>query len=84
MSGLLVCSVSAHALSEMPLSKIEEAYWQCDYNSTKSLITFGDAEICSHVYEELKARKFGGDFIKLNEWWKANKAKEYSRLSNKK
>ena len=58
---------------------LEEAFWSCDYTATTSGMHATPVDLCSAVYEELKERKFGGDFKQLLEWWRRNKPEEHAR-----
>jgi hypothetical protein len=71
-------------LKDLSLAEIEKAYWVCDYESSKSMLSMGDAATCSFVFEELKSRKFNGDWPAMLAWWKANKDAEYKNQSKKK
>jgi hypothetical protein len=52
----------------------------CDYASSNSLLGQGDAVTCSYTFEELKSRKFSGDWSAFLTWWKANKDAEHKKL----
>ena len=71
-------------LKDLPLSEIEKAFWVCDYASSNSFLDQGVAATCSYTFEELKSRKFKGDWPAFLAWWKANKDAEYKTQSKKK
>jgi hypothetical protein len=58
---------------------LEEAFWICDYTATTVGMGATPIGLCSAVYDELKARKFNGDFEQLLYWWRQNKPAEHAR-----
>jgi len=66
-------SIYARATS----SELERAFWQCDYTVTTSGMGLGEGAWCVEISEELKRRKFAGDFQAMLVWWQQNKAAEY-------
>jgi len=58
---------------------LEEAFWVCDYTATTVGTGATPVDLCSAVYDELKARKFGGEFELLLAWWRQNKPAEHAR-----
>ena len=58
---------------------LEEAFWICDYTATTVGMGATPVDLCSAVYDELKARKFNGDFEQLLYWWRQNKPAEHAR-----
>ena len=69
-------------IGKLPLSDIESAYWDCDYASTTGLMNGNDAAVCSLMFEELKNRKFNGDFSKFTYWWKLHKEQEHKKRAS--
>ena len=61
-------------------SELEKAFWQCDYAVTTSGLGLGEGAWCAEISEELKRRKFAGDFHAMLAWWQENKAAEYRVL----
>ena len=66
-------SIYARATS----SELEKAFWKCDYAVTTSGMGLGEGAWCAEISEELKRRKFAGDFQAMLVWWQQNKAAEY-------
>jgi hypothetical protein len=66
--------------SERAAAELERAFWFCDYAATVGSVDSGMAIACSTVTQELKAKKFGGDFDALVSWWRQNKAAEHGAL----
>jgi hypothetical protein len=66
-------SIYARATS----TEIETAFWKCDYAVTTSGVSLGEGARCVEISEELKRRKFAGDFQAMLVWWQQNKAAEY-------
>jgi hypothetical protein len=61
---------------------LEQAFWACDHLATTRGPDATPVDFCAAVYDELKKRKFGGDFTALLGWWKVNKVFEHDRLTN--
>jgi hypothetical protein len=60
---------------------LEKAFWICDHAATTDGVDATPVDICGAVYDELKARKFEGDFERLLAWWRQNKPAEHGRLA---
>lgn len=62
-----------HVVAAMPvvvaIEQLEWAFWMCDYASTDRSFQPVDAMACSVVTEDLKKRRFGGDFDAMYTWW---------------
>lgn len=62
-----------HAVAAMPVvvatEQLESAFWLCDYASTDRAFQPVDAMACSVVTEDLRKRRFGGDFDAMYTWW---------------
>ena len=70
--------VASTALGDLPLSKVEQAFWDCDFKGTQHMLDFDDAHLCSTVFERLKVEKFNSEFDRFLEWWHSNKGREYA------
>ncbi len=67
-------AVQAQAMQEArALSELEWAFWLCDYTATTRRVDRETAMACGAINDDLKARKFGGDFDALLAWWRLNK-----------
>lgn len=64
----------------MTLPGLERAFWWCDHAATTRGVDSEDNVACTAVYDELKQRRFGGDFDQLLAWWRANKPAEHRKL----
>lgn len=73
LSAVPAAAQETPSLEQLPLEKIEEAFWQCDQASSKTFLSSSEAAICSYIFEVLKQRKFQGDFSKFYQWWQQNK-----------
>ena len=58
-------------LASAPVAELKHAYLACDRAAMAGLLTSTGIMRCSMVYETLKNRAFGGDFLKLREWSRA-------------
>jgi hypothetical protein len=66
-------------LTDVPLSTVEVEYWNCDYAASTGLLGFSEAAACSAIFEDIKARKFNGNFQEFMKWWNENKQKEHKK-----
>jgi hypothetical protein len=64
----------------VPPDELEQVFWACDYVATVNGVHAATVGTCSAATEKLKDVKFGGDFLQLLEWWRANKPAEHARL----
>jgi hypothetical protein len=64
----------ATALDHVTPAELQSAYLECDRMAMTTALDFGTAAGCSVVYEALKARMFGGDFERLLEWHRRQRA----------
>ena len=55
------------------LAELEHAFWGCDYVATTRGVHAAPVEMCSVVTEELKQKKFHGNFLEMLEWWRQEK-----------
>jgi hypothetical protein len=72
-------SMEAPVLDVSP-ADLERAFWICDHAATTRAIDTGSAIFCTGVTEDLKKRKFNGDFDALLAWWQQYKAAEHEAL----
>jgi len=90
----LACSpVSAQQrTSDLPLIEVtardhavldlERAFWLCEHAATTGAVDASTGALCDVVTDELKAKKFGGDFGALLAWWHENKAVQHRALAS--
>lgn len=66
-----------------PISLTDEAlearFWDCDVLSTETVLSPADGAQCVMWQDELKERRFGGDFTRLIAWWQEHKAEQHAR-----
>jgi len=60
--------------AELSVAELERTFWVCDWSATAGRLEGADFARCAIVADELKARRFGGDFHRMIEWWQQNKA----------
>lgn len=74
-SAVAVCAVQAFAAAASPadaeLAQLERRYLACDRIASAQRLAPGDAAECSWVSEQLLRQRFGGDFERLLQWWRA-------------
>jgi hypothetical protein len=61
-------------LHPVPVDQLKNMYLQCERQASSSALDAGDAADCSMVSEELLARAFDGDFSRLLQWWRTERA----------
>lgn len=91
MLGIGLAGASAQEVQKAPIATavfgesnlvdLEDTFWICDWSSTQSRMDATQITACAAVAEELKARRFGGEFEKLIAWWQTNKAAVHARLN---
>jgi hypothetical protein len=54
-------------------SELEQAFWMCDYIGTTQSVDGATAVACVTITDELKVKRFDGDFDALLAWWRSNK-----------
>jgi len=59
---------------ELDLVDVERAFWACDRAATTRGVHGVAGVACGTVTEQLKQRKFNGDFAAMLAWWHDNKA----------
>jgi hypothetical protein len=71
----------AQANTPAPLSDeaLEARFWACDVASTHTVLSAVEGAQCVRWQDELKQRRFDGDFERLLAWWRAHKAEQHAR-----
>jgi hypothetical protein len=83
-ASVALLGLAAHAEIETPALEqideqtIEHAFWDCDARATVEVLPTGDAVLCAMLGDELKQRRFDGDFAAMLDWWRANKQREHA------
>ena len=86
-AGLLArpAPASEHAsrltLAPFAGATLEGAFWACDYVATVYGPDSTPVNECSAVTEELRKKRFGGDFNEMLGWWRQNKPAEHARIA---
>ena len=63
------------------LSRIEEAFWVCDYLGTTRGTEAVDVGHCIAVSDALRELRFGNDLDRLVAWWREHKPAQHARLA---
>lgn len=66
--------------SRLAATELERAFWVCDHAATTRGVDGSSAITCGVITEDLKVRKFSGDFNAMLAWWRLNKATEHQAL----
>lgn len=79
-AGSACAQPSDAAIVPLPLSdaELETAFWDCDALATREVLSPSDGAQCAILSDELKQRRFDGDFARLLAWWRDNKAREHA------
>jgi hypothetical protein len=73
----------ARAIAGRSLADLEQAFWACDHAATVfGIIDFSTATACGVVTEDLRLRRFNGDFHAMLTWWKQNKSAQHRALDD--
>ena len=59
---------------------LEEIFWVCDHAASAGRIDANERAICGAITDSLKMERFGGDFGKMLDWWRANRVIEHQKL----
>jgi hypothetical protein len=81
LAGLL-CGLSLGAWADgarLSDAQLEDRFWSCDVLATTQVLPAHAAAQCAQWADELKQRRFGGDFDQLLAWWQARKPAEHAR-----
>lgn len=73
-------SVQAHAPNATP-AELENAFWICDHAATARSIDTSMGIACSVITEELKNKRFNGDFEAMLAWWQEHKPARHQALA---
>lgn len=74
-------AVPVPTVAQNPATKeLEQAYWACDHATTNQLYDRQTAMACSVIYENLKARRFNGDFCQMLAWRQQYKRTRHQAL----
>ena len=79
---LCLCTNSlAQAVPPAALSDeaLEERFWDCDALSTVAALPSDEGVQCVLWTDELKQRRFDGDFVRMLDWWREHKAEQHAR-----
>ena len=78
--ALITHSNGGFAAEPLPVADLEQGFWVCDYLATTHGMDATPVDLCSAITDELKTRKFGGDYEGLVGWWRQHKIVEHQRL----
>lgn len=68
------------ATTALSVDELEQVFWLCDWRSMLEALDAGSYAVCAATADELKARRFGGDFDRMLAWWRQNKPAEHARI----
>jgi hypothetical protein len=73
----LPTAVPAFGGDEPSAQDLERIFWACDRAASTIGVSGSEGMACSDATEQLRLRKFAGDFDAMLEWWRANKSAAY-------
>ncbi len=79
--GTAKSAAPAEVLARANPADLEKAFWICDHAATNHGVGGGMAIACGVITEDLKMKKFNGDFDRMVAWWRQNKAAEHQVLA---
>lgn len=68
------------ALAHLDAAALERMFWVCDWATTRTALSRDMFTVCSVAWEELKTRKFDGDYDTMIAWWRENKEVAHASL----
>ena len=74
----------ARDFGEVDLERLERVFWVCDHAAATDGVDGSTGMACSIATEELKQRRFDGNFSAMLRWWQGNKAAMYQALTQAK
>jgi len=63
------------------LEQLEQVFWFCDHAASTDGVDGPTGIACGIATEELKQRRFGGNFAAMLRWWQANKGAMHQALN---
>jgi len=72
---------SIAAVASVGSADLEKAFWICDHAATNHGVDGGTGIACGVITEDLKMKKFNGNFDLMLTWWRQNKAAEHQALA---
>ena len=66
---------------EVDLEQLERVFWVCDHAAATDGVDGPTGMACANATEELKQRRFDGNFSAMLRWWQGNKAAMYEALT---
>jgi hypothetical protein len=79
-AGAAPAAAQASSGNSISIATLEKQFWACDHAATNGLVDLGTAIACVVAMDQLKQRKFNGDFAAVLAWWQSNKAAEHLAL----
>lgn len=58
-------------------------FWNCEVEYLRGQRAPQDMLICIEIADDIKQRKFSGDFAAYLEWWRENRDREYQQRGYK-
>ena len=74
----------ARDFGEVDLEQLERVFWVCDHAAATDGVDGPTGVACANATEELKQRRFDGNFSAMVRWWQGNKAAMYQALTQAK
>jgi len=75
-----VAASRAVAGDRFTTTDLERSFWECDYAATKYGDALEDGTYCAKIYDDVKQRKFSGDFHAMLMWWEQNRLAQHAAV----
>ena len=79
-----LAAAPARDFGEVDLAQLERVFWVCDHAAATDGVDGPTGMACANATEELKQRRFDGNFSAMLRWWEGNKAAMYQALTQAK
>ncbi len=71
----------APGFGDVDVQQLERIFWVCDYAAATDGVDGSTGMACGNATEQLKQRKFDGDFAAMLAWWHDHKSAMYQALA---
>lgn len=73
-------AVAVGEFGDLDLDQLERAFWACDHAASTHGVDGQTGMACGNATEQLKQRRFGGDFEAMLAWWREHKTAMHGAL----
>lgn len=88
-AALAVAALPRAARAENPLdavarlsdARLEQVFWDCERLAARIAVPLDTGAMCARAGDELRQRRFDGDFERMLAWWRSHKAAQHAQHS---